>query len=474
MRVRPSRVRRLRVRKAIGNVALAAAVLSVVGAFLAIQKTVTLVVDGRPDTVRTMSASVGELLDAEGIELSPLDLVVPSRTTPLLDGMTVLVELRYQGEFTAVPAPTDVGVWVMEGVPASSAMLAVRRTEDWFSAGRRPGQRAVVAARVVVMGKDYDVLTNATTVRKLLSAMGIEPDRNDRVLPSLSAPLKQDVKVRFDSIEYRTRELEVPIPFTTFTGYTDDLDPGEEQWVRQGVDGLMLERYRVRVVNGKVATRTLLDRQVLREAIAAKRLVGRNPATGGTQVGEASWYSFAPGDGLTAAHPWLPFGTVVTVTNLDNGTSVRVVINDRGTGRSGGRRSGTSPSGTASGPPRRSGSTSSRTRTSRAPSSPTPASDRAIASSRWAPGWARSRSRSRRPAATSWRWSSTAGSRRRCARSSGASETSGWSRSTRCARTGMPCWATAAGRWSRTSRSTSRSRWSSTSSSASPRSAGTW
>lgn len=33
---------------------------------------------------------------------------------------------------------------------------------------------------------------------------------------------------------------------------------------------------------------------------------------------------------LTAAHRTLPFGTVVTVTNLSNGKSVDVVVNDRG------------------------------------------------------------------------------------------------------------------------------------------------
>jgi rare lipoprotein A len=33
---------------------------------------------------------------------------------------------------------------------------------------------------------------------------------------------------------------------------------------------------------------------------------------------------------MTAAHRTLPFGTVVTVTNLANGQSVRVTINDRG------------------------------------------------------------------------------------------------------------------------------------------------
>jgi rare lipoprotein A len=36
------------------------------------------------------------------------------------------------------------------------------------------------------------------------------------------------------------------------------------------------------------------------------------------------------GKKFTAAHLTLPFGTIVTVTNLDNGKSVDVEINDRG------------------------------------------------------------------------------------------------------------------------------------------------
>ncbi|MFP5078871.1 septal ring lytic transglycosylase RlpA family protein [Pedobacter sp. JCM 36344] len=36
------------------------------------------------------------------------------------------------------------------------------------------------------------------------------------------------------------------------------------------------------------------------------------------------------GKNLTAAHLTLPFGTIVTVTNLDNGKTVDVVVNDRG------------------------------------------------------------------------------------------------------------------------------------------------
>jgi len=62
------------------------------------------------------------------------------------------------------------------------------------------------------------------------------------------------------------------------------------------------------------------------------------------QTGKASWYGpgfygnrtangekFREGDTeYTAAHPTLPFGTMVTVTNKSNGKSIQVRINDRG------------------------------------------------------------------------------------------------------------------------------------------------
>jgi rare lipoprotein A len=68
------------------------------------------------------------------------------------------------------------------------------------------------------------------------------------------------------------------------------------------------------------------------------------PGTPNTYIerGQASWYG--PGfhgeetasgavfdqTELTAAHPKLPFGTEVIVTNLENGKQVTVEINDRG------------------------------------------------------------------------------------------------------------------------------------------------
>jgi resuscitation-promoting factor RpfB len=335
MPVRPTRVRRLRIRKAMGNAVLASAVLAGGLVYVAVQKTVTLIVDeGHPEAVRTMSTSVGDLLDAEGIVLGAGDLVTPAAVTPLADGMTVLVDRGWVATTAATSSAEDVGVWVMEGVSAPHVMLAARPTEAWFSAGAPSGPSSVVAATVVVKGKDHDVVTNAATVRELLSAMGIEPDGDDRVLPSPRTPITNEMRVRFDKIAVRTEDVRVPIPYTTSTRYTDSLDPGEVRLIRPGVDGAMIERIRVTFVNGEAVRRVVLSRTVVTEAVPALRRVGREgasaEASNGTQVGEASWYGFAPGDGLTAAHPWLPFGTVVSVENLANGRTVQVVINDRG------------------------------------------------------------------------------------------------------------------------------------------------
>ena len=75
---------------------------------------------------------------------------------------------------------------------------------------------------------------------------------------------------------------------------------------------------------------------------AAVRTPAPPPITNGVQVGVASWYGpgfhgnrTANGEiydqyELTAAHPSLPLGTRVMVTNLENGRAVQVRVNDRG------------------------------------------------------------------------------------------------------------------------------------------------
>ena len=81
--------------------------------------------------------------------------------------------------------------------------------------------------------------------------------------------------------------------------------------------------------------------------INGKTYYPMSSANGFSETGNASWYGpdfhgkkTASGEtynkyAFTAAHKTLPFGTQVKVTNLDNGLSTTVVINDRGPFKSG-------------------------------------------------------------------------------------------------------------------------------------------
>ena len=329
MAVRATRLRRLRIRQAIrATTALAVASVAVLS-YLVISKQVTLVVDGRPQAIRTMSADVAELLEGEGIDLAAGFSVQPPPATRLADGMTVKVNSL--AELRAVAGQTSsVGVWVMEGTNGPWSKIA-GLTDEGSPSATGAGTASVVAARAVVMGKVHDVLTNAATAGELLSAMGIKPDADDRVRPSPSTPLHPGIRVRYDRIRVFQKDLDTAIPFTSGTTTSTGLDPGEVRVVQAGVDGVLRTTYRVRVLNGKVVRRVVLGRHVVREAVPERREVGAAVSAGTTrsQVGEASWYD-TPWDGMTAAHPWLPFGTDVTVTNVATGESVVVVINDRG------------------------------------------------------------------------------------------------------------------------------------------------
>jgi uncharacterized protein YabE (DUF348 family)/3D (Asp-Asp-Asp) domain-containing protein len=337
---RPSRLRRLRIQRATQFATVAVGVLLLAGVVhLAVMKDVTLVVDGRMEAVRTSSQNVQELLVGEGIALSSDLLVQPSPATELADGMTVVVSpapgAPVLSDATVDTAPTDVGVWVVAGTGSASA-----GTVGSSDPASGSGPSSVVSVRAVVSGKVHDVSTNADTAGELLSAMGITPDANDRVQPSPSTPLHDGSVIRFDQVDVLTRLEPQRLPFRTITTFDPSMVPGTQRVVQRGRSGVGRATYQVRFLDGLPVSRRLIARWVERAPVPERVISGPASmfagsteevpgAVGHTQTGLATWYD-PPWSGLTAAHPWLPFGTRVTVTDVDTGRSVTVVVDDRG------------------------------------------------------------------------------------------------------------------------------------------------
>ena len=353
MRVQPSRVRRLRARRA-GRRAVAgafalASVLAVRPSILTGLEASAVAVSPSPPVPAGLMTPV--VLTAPSVAAGPAagPAAAGAGGSALASGNRVAVpgippvrlELTVANAAVGwtVERPQGVGVWVAPRLgfgahgalklPAGAAPSVIPL--GWLTLHRaRP-------VTVVVKGKDHDVLTNAATVRQLLSAMGIEPDGNDRVAPSLQTPLPHATRVRFDSVEFRWIRHLSPIPFAVHTTLTRRLAPGRVRIVHTGVEGALQRVYRVRLVNGHEVSTELVSTQAVREPVDGLRRVGaqppppppppRKPAASHERVGDASWYDHP---GLTAASPWLPFGTEVTVRNLENGKMVTVVINDRG------------------------------------------------------------------------------------------------------------------------------------------------
>jgi rare lipoprotein A len=224
----------------------------------------------------------------------------------------------------------------MEGASSGPAARIAAELAEASASVDSIGTSPVVSVRAVVAGKVRDVLTNARTAGELLSAMGITPDAHDRVQPSPSTPLHVGASVSFDRVQVLTRAFSRSIPFGTHTTWTTALAPGEARVMAPGRAGLSFVAERIVVVNGGVESRTVSSEQVIRPPVDQLRLSGPASPTiplgapgGHGARGQATWYD-PPWSGLTAASPWIPFGTHVTVTDLATGRTVIVLIDDRG------------------------------------------------------------------------------------------------------------------------------------------------
>ncbi|MGH2572092.1 MAG: G5 domain-containing protein [Actinomycetota bacterium] len=225
-------------------------------------------------------------------------------------------------------------VWVLSGEPSKN-FEAAERVALSRPAKLPDGIRAVALTLKVGGGLPTPILTNAVTIRDLLRAMDIRLARSDVVRPSRRAILRTGLRLRVIQIRRVVETVQEITPFETLIRYSKDLGVDQSQVQEEGAAGLEVRTYRVIYMNGREAGRELLTEEVLSETTSRVILVGPAPEeepSGGTQYGQASWYDWdiCDGPGLTAAHRTIPKGTEVTVTNLDNGRKVTVVINDRG------------------------------------------------------------------------------------------------------------------------------------------------
>lgn len=174
----------------------------------------TLHEDGFASSQVAWGPTVGGALRALGVSLAEHDAVSPSLDTPLTAGAHVYVD-------------------------------------------------HAVAVEVVFAGELRTVYSRAPTVGALLAELGYKIDATDLVVPSLSEPIRDSMKVIVTTLRETVEFEDQPIVFETRYEYDADLVQGRSLLVQQGVDGHLRRQYKVRRVNGVEIWRELVSEVVV-------------------------------------------------------------------------------------------------------------------------------------------------------------------------------------------------------------------
>ncbi|MEU5691673.1 transglycosylase family protein [Actinosynnema sp. NPDC020468] len=267
--------------------AAVAAVLVTIGGgaatAFAMDKAVTVDIDGETKTVHTYESTVGEILQDEGIAVGEHDALSPAPSAKVGDGGKIsldrgrLVKATVDGESREgwVHSVTvdealdqlkidDNGAWVSENrdmaVPLSGLSLQVKsqKTITLFDGANEPKQ----------------IKTTALTVDELLKEQKLTIGAEDKLEAALDLKITNGVEVHISrtgvSVVNVTESVAPPVEETK----DDTLAKGEKVVVEPGEAGEVIKTYRVSTTNGKETGREELGSKVTKEAKPKKVKIG--------------------------------------------------------------------------------------------------------------------------------------------------------------------------------------------------------
>lgn len=302
-------------------VVIALAIAGTTAGYAALSKNVTLSVDGEERTVTTFGGTVAEILDDESIDVGDRDRVVPSADESVEDGS--VVEVSYGRPLDLTIDGEDQRHWVfatnvdtaLEELGFGDVAVSVSRGA---AIDREGMEFEIVTPRTLtlVVGADAPVTEDvaALTVGEVLDELEIELGDADEVAPALDADVTEGTTITIVrwSLESTTQDDEV-VAHETEEVESDELFEGETRVETEGVDGAASVTYDVLLRNGQEWRREETQREVVREPVTERVLVGTKERPAAPSSNDDDSTSSGGGGGSSAP----PGGS-----NYEGGTSV--------------------------------------------------------------------------------------------------------------------------------------------------------
>ncbi|MCO4262261.1 ubiquitin-like domain-containing protein [Pseudarthrobacter raffinosi] len=262
-------------------VVLCALVLGLV-AFVGNNKTVTLNVDGKVTSVQSFGGTVGQVVKSANVELKPADRVSPSADAKVENGtvinvnMAKAVKVSLDGsEKTINTTAPDVAGLVTELGVASSSSVSVPKDAQLAVAGSFVSISTPKTVSIVADGKASTATTTAGTVAQVLEDAGITLGVDDRTSQPGNAHVVNNMVVKVSRVDTsQTAATTEDVAFDSMTTESAELLKGEKEVTQAGVAGKVDKSFKLVMVDGREASRTLVSETVSVQPVTEKVTVG--------------------------------------------------------------------------------------------------------------------------------------------------------------------------------------------------------
>lgn len=182
--------------------------------------------------------------------------------------------------------------------------------------------------KIQVDGKALENYSAEKTIGGVLDENHVSLGRLDKVLPEIGSRPQPNSTVIVTRINIEEKTVTEDIDFKTTYKEDPKLSWREEKIEQAGQKGTRELKYKITYKNSKEASRVILEKNITKDPVPAIIVKGTYVQLGKASKGDASFYASSWGE-LNASRS-IPRGGFAKVTNLDNGKSVIVKINDYG------------------------------------------------------------------------------------------------------------------------------------------------
>ncbi|MFJ4226712.1 transglycosylase family protein [Paenarthrobacter nicotinovorans] len=280
---------------------VAALVVGVV-AFVGNNKTVTLNVDGKVSSIQTFGGTVDEVVRAAKVELKDADRVSPALDARVDNGSVVNINLAKAVSIeldgarkTVNTTASNVEGLVTELGVASSSQVSQPKEAALEVTGSFVSISTPKTISVIADGKSTSTTTTAADVASVLKDAGITVGANDRLSQPGNAPVIQDMVIKVSRVDTsKTAEATEEVPFDSVKTESADLFKGEEKVTQAGVAGSLVKTFKLVLVDGREASRTLVSSNVATPPVAEKISVGTKARPAATPAAAAAPVASGP------------------------------------------------------------------------------------------------------------------------------------------------------------------------------------